>query len=250
MPVFPIAGPIDSEGHFALSEGDLRHLRKVLRLKPGDSFSVLLQDGRRGEARLETSGKSRVGKILSLREAVPEQRLPLWLGIGVLRWERLEWLVEKAVELGIERLFPLRLSQGRLGKNDLISPHKINRLEKIAQETLKQCERIASTRIEAPMELKPFLRLVQSSAPPASKKLILRERLAEPRLHRQLTASDSHYILLIGPEGGWSESERAAAEAAGFAPVSLGPLVLRSETAALYAASALDFHLSRHRRAS
>jgi len=250
MPVFPIVGPVDSAGRFDLSESDLRHLRKVLRLQAGDLFSVQLSDGRRGEAQLETQGKKRLGKIVSLREALPEQRLPLWLGIGVLRWERLEWLVEKAVELGMERLFPLQLSQGRLGKSDIISANKIKRLDKIAQETLKQCERITSTRIEAPTDLRKFLRLVQDSAPADSKKMILQERIAEPLLHAKLSPSDRHFILLLGPEGGWTEEESSSAKAAGFAPVSLGPLLLRSETAALYAASALDFHLSRHRRAS
>ncbi|MFO1462236.1 MAG: RsmE family RNA methyltransferase [bacterium] len=247
MPLFSIQGKIDAEGRFPLNAADGRHLRKALRLKLGETFAVLLPDGRRGEARLEGRGPQSYGRLLSVGPAASETRLPLWLGIGIIRWERLEWLVEKAVELGVERLSPLQLVRGRLAKDVNISINKIKRLNKIAQETLKQCERIASTRIDPPMSLADFLRKVGEAEAPAWQKLLLQERLAEPWLGKGLRSEAERFVVLVGPEGGFQGQEREAALAAGFAEASLGPSILRSETAAIYCAAALDFHL-RHSR--
>lgn len=238
MPVFPVRHAPDAEGRFEIAPEDLRHLSRVLRLKPGDRFEVCLPDGSRAEARLEGEGRRRVGRILQRLASLPETRLPLWIGIGLIRFSRLEWLVEKATELGVERLSPLLLSRGRFGKSDEISDNKISRLEKIAQETLKQCERITSPRIDPPMDLKSFLKL--SGEEPACRKLLLEERSRAAPLREVLGAAQT-WAILGGPEGGLSPEEKSQACDAAFTPVSLGATVLRSETAALYAAAALDF---------
>lgn len=237
MPVFPVRQAPDAEGRFEIAPEDLRHLSRVLRLKPGDRFEVSLPDGGRAEACLEGEGRRRVGRILQRLASQPETRLPLWIGLGLIRFSRLEWLVEKATELGVERLSPLLLSRGRFKKSDEISENKINRLEKIAQETLKQCERIASIRIDPPMDLRSFLKLSGEDA--ARRKLLLEERSRALPL-REAIGDAGAWAILVGPEGGLSPEEKSLARGAGFTPVSLGATVLRSETAALYAAAALD----------
>lgn len=238
MPVFPLRQAPDAEGRFEIAAEDLRHLSRVLRLKPGDRFEVSLPDGSRAEARLEGEGRRRVGRLLQRLASQPETRLPLWIGLGLIRFSRLEWLVEKATELGVERLSPLLLSRGRFGKSDEVSENKINRLDKIAQETLKQCERIASPQIDPPMGLEAFLKLTAED--PARRKLLLEERSRATPL-REAMGNAPTWAILVGPEGGLSPEEKSRAREAGFTPVSLGATVLRSETAALYAATALDF---------
>jgi len=245
MPVFSVRGSIDSQGGFEIGPEDLHHLTKVLRLKNGDSFEILLPDGRKGEARLEESEKHLVGKILQLGAANPERVLPIWLGVGMIRWSRLEWLVEKATELGVHRISPLYLSQGRLPKSESVSDNKIERLHKISQETLKQCERIAAPVIDAPLSLENFLRQVGLVSGPGVEKFLFRERYAGARLDERLFPVSTSWVFLLGPEGGFSEAELAMAESRDFESVSLGPTVLRSETAAVYACSAVDMVMAK-----
>lgn len=240
MAVFTVRSPMDSSGRFEISPEDLHHLTRVLRVRKGECFEILLPEGQRAEAILESEGRRLVGRLLRSLHTLPEKRLPLWIGIGLIRFSRLEWLVEKATELGVERLSPLLLSQGRFTKTDEISHNKISRLQKISQESLKQCERVVSPRIDPPQSLEPFLAEVSSNS--RYKKLILEERSEAISLQESLEPGGS-WVLLVGPEGGFSEQEKAKAKDAGFAAVSLGPNILRSETAALYAASALDFFL-------
>jgi 16S rRNA (uracil1498-N3)-methyltransferase len=151
---------------------------------------------------------------------------------------RLEWLVEKATELGAERLSLLQLSQGSIPKSEAISLNKINRLKKISQETLKQCERNTFMRIDGPESLDAFLDRLDGE-PKVGARILLRERSKAPLLPQVLKANSGLRILLIGPEGGFSEKECRAATAAGFESASLGPAVLRSETAAIAALSYL-----------
>lgn len=245
MPVFSVRGSINSQGGFEIGPEDLHHLTRVLRLKSGDKFEVLLPDGRKGEARLEGEENHLSGKILQLGAANPERILPLWLGVGMIRWSRLEWLVEKATELGVHRISPLHLSQGRLPKGESISNNKIERLNKISQETLKQCERSAAPVIDAPLSLEDFLQKVGFVSGPGVEKFMFRERYHGASLNDRLFSASTSWVFLVGPEGGFSEAEIALAESRDFESVSLGPTVLRSETAAIYACSALDMVMAK-----
>jgi len=240
LPVFPLAQNPDSTGRFDLSSEQQRHLARVLRLKDGESFEVSLPDGRRGRAQLVAEGSSFRGAWLEEIGGSPAFNLPAWIGIGILRMSRLEWLVEKATELGMERLSLLRLSQGSVPKSETISPNKIDRLKKISQETLKQCERNALMRIDAPQTLESFLIQVHQESQDGSR-VLLRERSSAPLLPKILEGKSGSRVFLVGPEGGFSEKECELALAAGFEEASLGPAVLRSETAALAALS--YFHL-------
>lgn len=246
MAVFTVRSPIDPSGRFEISPEDLHHLTRVLRVRNGECFEILLPDGQRAEALLESEGRRRVGRLLRSLDTPPEKRLPLWIGMGLIRFSRLEWLVEKATELGVERVSPLLLSQGRFAKIEEISVNKINRLQKIAQESLKQCERRVAPRIDPPQSLEAFL--TEVSAESRSQKLMLEERSEATSLQEGFGSGDS-WVLLVGPEGGFSGLEKERAKAAGFAAVSLGPSILRSETAALYAAGALDFFLKGREKA-
>ncbi|HCU23755.1 MAG TPA: hypothetical protein DF383_01960 [Deltaproteobacteria bacterium] len=239
MPVFFLSTPVDAEGRFQLSAGDWRHLQKVLRLRTGDLFQVYLPDGSRAEAELASQAGLHYG-IVKRRFNLPAPRpLPLWLGMGFLRASRLEWAVEKLTELGLARLSLLRFQQGRQGKSQDISSNKINRLIKISKETLKQCERTTSTQIESPLSFEAFLNQVETEATQAQK-IILLERAEAPFLAERIISKKKSWVILVGPEGGFSRTESETAQAQGFEAASLGTAILRSETAALYASCVLD----------
>lgn len=240
MPVFPLSQIPDADGRLEISPEQERHLVRVLRIKPGADFEVSLPDGRKGIARLVAQGKSLHGVWLEESPEKAAAPLPAWLGIGLIKMSRLEWLVEKATELGVERISLLQLSQAGIAKSESISPNKIERLKKISQETLKQCERNAFIQIDAPQGLDSFLKQVASEAE-ASTRILLKERSAAPLLSEILKRKSPRRVFLVGPEGGFSEKEAQLAEAAGFVAASLGPALLRSETAALAALS--YFHL-------
>ncbi|HEX5034053.1 MAG TPA: RsmE family RNA methyltransferase, partial [bacterium] len=243
MPVFPLAQTPQPDGRFEISAEQRHHLLRVLRLKAGATFEVSLPDGRRGQARLVASGDSLHGLWIEDSALSSTPSLAAWLAIGLIRMSRLEWLVEKATELGADRLSLLRLSQGSLPKSESISINKINRLKKISQETLKQCERSTFMRIDEPESLEEFLDRLDIEAP-SSSRILLRERAKLPLLSQVLEKKAGMTILLVGPEGGFSDRECRAAEKFGFEPASLGPALLRSETAALAALSHLHLRQS------
>lgn len=238
MPVFLIQSPIDPGGFFKISPQDLRHLRRVLRIKPGEVFEVRQPDGKKAIAILQARGRQTEGKIENIISEAAPSPLPLWLGVGMIRWPRMEWLVEKLTELGALRLSPLHLTHSQISSD--ISSGKIKRLIKISQESLKQCERLEPVRIDPPQNLKQFLKSV---AAPVAQKWIFNEKLQRRQIPH--ATSLENFIFLIGPEGGFSSDEIELATQAGFQSVSLGPVKLRTETAAIYGACVLDALLAR-----
>ena len=207
-----------------------RYLTRVLRLRAGDA--VTLFDGVAHEiaARIvETSGHvtrlalgarrplTRAGARITLLQAIP-------------RGERMDLVVQKATELGVHRILPV------LSARTVVQPGAEGRMRRwrtIAQEAARQCGRAdlpdpgrapAATRRPWP----PW----PTAPPPAS--LSGRPAQGAP-LRRALRADEPALALLVGPEGGFSDQEVAAAQAAGLKPVGLGPLILRSETAAIVA---------------
>jgi len=240
MPVIPLKTPPDSTGVFRLSEDDFQHLSRSLRLKPGDSFQVFLPDGHRAQATLLPEPEGRSGKIEKVLTEIAPKNLPLWLGVGMVRWSFLEWLVEKATELGVERISPLYLEFGKFAPEQGVSQQKMARLNKIAEETLKQCERILGPRIDSPQSLGSWLRETEKIK---KNKFLFDETVVQPRMDVGLFHKTPPYVFLIGPEGGFAPKERELALAQGYQSVSLGAKKLRTETAALYATSLLDSYL-------
>lgn len=238
MPVFPLEYPPDEAGYFQILPGDLKHLTQVLRHRPGDSFEIILPEGRHALALLMKEGGKIFGKVDRFLEKTTPPPLPLWLGIGMIRWPRLEWLIEKATELGVKRLTPLLLKRSRHTKIENFSELKYNRLIKISKESLKQCGRVSPLQIDRAVSFMDYLKLIPRDSP-NYQKVLFNEHTLAPLLRDLPLHSDRESIFLVGPEGGFSETEIQAAEEAGFTSVSLGPSTLRAETAALYGACAL-----------
>jgi 16S rRNA (uracil1498-N3)-methyltransferase len=212
-----------AEGARVTVEGT--YLGAVLRLGPGDE--VKLFDDRTGEwlAEMVEAGKKRcalaVTRHLRPRESVPD----LWLVFAPIKRGRIDWLVEKATELGIARLMPA------LTQRTVVDRLNLDRLRAHMIEAAEQCERTALPELAEPVKLAALLK-----SWPAGRTLYFAdeagggESLAEAPL--------GPAAILIGPEGGFTDEERAAISALPDArPVTLGPRILRADTAAIAAIS-------------
>jgi 16S rRNA (uracil1498-N3)-methyltransferase len=218
-----------------LTEDEARHAVRVLRLREGDLTEAI--DGRGGAAvaRVRLGAERSVtlefeSGLERTRTAAPE----LVLELAVLKGEAMEWAVEKAVELGITRLQPVLTAHGVV-QIDRKGPEAFrDRWQRIADQALKQCGRLESMPIGLPV---PLEQLLQEEASRLWCDERDRDRL--PSLAEALGQAQTPLHLLIGPEGGWSETERSllSAGTSSARPVSLGPRVLRAETAAIYVAS-------------
>lgn len=206
----------------ALDQRRTHYLAHVLRLKPGASLRLF--NARDGEwlARLDRIGRQDSVAVPAtlLREPAPEPGPVLVL--SPIRRNRLDWVIEKATELGVARIIPVmtRYTQVRIDKAE--------HLRTIAVEAAEQCERLSVPEIQTPQGLGTWLGSRDRTRP-----LYLCDEAGGPLLADRFDVDGD---LLIGPEGGWAEEERALlAGQAGAVRVGLGPLILRAETAALVA---------------
>jgi 16S rRNA (uracil1498-N3)-methyltransferase len=201
------------------------YLGNVLRLGPG--AQVKLFDDRTGEwlAEVRDAGRKRVTVALvahlRAREAVPD----LWLLFAPIKRGRIDWLVEKATELGVARLVPV------LTRRTVVDRLNLERLRAHAVEAAEQCERTALPELAEPEKLDRLL-----AAWPAGRTLFFADEMGGTPLSAAATPGPA--AILIGPEGGFTDEERAAVGACPQAmPVGLGPRILRADTAALAAIS-------------
>ena len=208
---------------YTLSEDESKHAVRVLRLAAGDA--VLLVDGRGTVAAAtiaEANPKRCVLRVQS-EQAVPAR--PTYTHVAVAptkNLDRMEWLVEKAVEVGVERLSFLRCARSE--RREL----KLERLEKIAVSALKQSGQAWLPQLD---ELMDFAQFVAGVAPATT--FIAHLEVGERTALSQVLAGASHCCVLIGPEGDFTPAEIALALGRGIQPVTLGASRLRTETAAL-----------------
>jgi 16S rRNA (uracil1498-N3)-methyltransferase len=144
---------------------------------------------------------------------------------ALIKFDRFEWIVEKATELGVERILPVEATRSERGLFEA-SRKRSERWQRIARESSQQ-----SRRVRIP-EILPAVRFGEALATEAPHRFFLEETTAPALLHEIPEERQDTVALLAGPEGGWTDAERAEALAAGWGAVSLGPLVLRAETAA------------------
>jgi 16S rRNA (uracil1498-N3)-methyltransferase len=212
---------------------EARHLTRVLRVEAGQQYEI--SDGR--AAYLAEIAEARGARVVfRIVEPLDTPAMPLHITLcaALIKFDRFEWMVEKATELGVERILPVEAE--RSGKGLLeASSKRTERWVRIARESSQQ-----SRRVSVP-EILPAVRFERCLAEEADCRYFLEEASAPPFL-RVLPAcrtGASRAVLLAGPEGGWTDAERQLAAGAGWQPVSLGPQVLRAETAAAAAIAVL-----------
>ena len=205
------------------------HLTRVLRVEAGQRFEI--SDNRTAWLAevSEARGQRVVFRVIEPLES-PTAPVHITLIAAIVKFDRFEWIVEKATELGVERILPMETTRAEKGLFEA-SRKRSDRWRRIARESSQQARRVS-----VPVIL-PAERFERCLMEPAGYRYFLEESVAPPfltTLPERRTAAD-HVALMIGPEGGWTDEERRLAATAGWLPVSLGPLVLRAETAAVAA---------------
>jgi len=220
-------------GRAEISGDDARHLTRVLRVEPGQRYEI--SDNRNVYlAEIETARKEHVifRTLEKLAAADPAPRVILLAAL--FKFDRFEWMIEKATELGVSAIVPVETTRSERGL-ERASQKRIDRWRRIALEASQQSRRAFLPEIEEPLAFDAALTRA------AEHRIVLDEAAEVPLCAPR--GFDSAAIL-IGPEGGWTEEERAQFIAAGWTRASLGPLILRAETAALAAVAILRIGLT------
>ncbi len=219
-----------SHSSATLTGGQALHLARVLRAQPGMRFDVVAGE-RVWQAEIVSANEEAVHFTL-LAELEADPALPLILLLAVFKFDRLEWAIEKATELGVAQIVPViaRRTEKHLAQ---AAQARVERWRRIAQEAAKQSRRSDLPAIHDPISIKDGVRLM-----PGALRLLLAEQEKQLTLRAALeSAAEQQIAIAVGPEGGWAEEELTLFAAEGWQPVSLGPRILRAETAALAAAS-------------
>ena len=226
----------------AVKGGDARHMSKVLRLQPKDKVQVVTDDGITALAEITAIEKEEVNlRPLEILAQLQEPRVEVTLAQGLAKGEKMETIIQKAVELGAAAIVPLTMEHSVVQLKGKRAEEKVKRWQKIAQAAAAQAQRQRVPRVALPKSLEELLAKDDSSL-----KLLCYE--CEDHLGLKSALEEAvrlnilqKVLLIIGPEGGISPAELAIAEKAGVKTVSLGHRILRVETAALAALTAVFF---------
>jgi 16S rRNA (uracil1498-N3)-methyltransferase len=224
-------------GQAELTGDDAKHLTQVLRVEAGQLYEI--SDNENVYlAEIALARKAQVIFRVSERMPAPDAPVPVTLLVALIRFERLEGIIEKATELGVTTIQLVKAERSERGL-DLAVPKRMARWHRIALEASQQSRRARLPEILPPV---PFRKALETGA--AHRLFLDEERTGRSIL--DLVPSRGTTALLVGPEGGWPAHERDAALETGWSPVSLGPLVLRTETAAIAALATLNAVLYRN----
>jgi 16S rRNA (uracil1498-N3)-methyltransferase len=217
-------------GRAEISGDDARHLTRVLRVEAGQRYEI--SDNRNVYlAEIETARKEHVAfrTVEKLPQPAPTVRLVLCAAL--IKFDHFEWMIEKATELGVSEIVPVETIRSERGL-ERAAHKRVERWRRIVLEASQQSRRAFLPDVSEPEPLSDAL------AREARYKFALDENPSAPSLNSALpSARDAQdtVAMLIGPEGGWTDEERTQFIVAAWRPVSLGPLILRAETAALAA---------------
>jgi 16S rRNA (uracil1498-N3)-methyltransferase len=227
--------------------GDLlHHLRDSLRLHPGDSLT--LNDGCGTRYRVEVThvaSQAIDSRIIEQQTDQTRKTSPIVLGQALIKGDKMDWVIQKATELGVHTIVPIHSTHSVVKPRPERLDHQRSRWERIARDAAQQSERWTIPTVADPADLAQICRQYAS----ASVKGMLAERSSGSSLATMPLPQDHQdpIILLVGPEGGWAPDEQRLAAEQGFRPLTLGPRILRAETAAIAALSILQSRLDEMR---
>ena len=232
-----VAAPVTTGKRLVVEGSAANHITRVLRLRSGDALTVF--DGSGGEfgARIEEFRKDTV--VVAVEEHRPldrESPLTLTLAQGISRGERMDWIIQKATELGTSRIVPLFTKRSMVRLDERQAERKLQHWRAIAVAACEQCGRNEVPELATPID---FFDVLPADSSGATRLLLSPTgdlRIEDPQ------DTGKAITVLIGPEGGLEDVEQEAALAAGFKAVRLGPRVLRTETAAIAALTIIQHH--------
>lgn len=220
-------------GMAELRGDEARHLTRVLRVEPGQRFEISDNQSAWLAEIIEARGERVVFRAIEALDAPPPP-VRITLCAALIKFDRFEWMIEKATELGVDRILPVHATRSERGLAEA-ARKRTERWVRIARESSQQSRRVRVPEILAAVAFEKSLSLE------ADHRYLLDEEEAPPLLRSTPAErpAGSRIAVLVGPEGGWTGAERQISAAAGWQPVSLGPQVLRAETAAAAALAVL-----------
>lgn len=230
--------PLRTGDELALPATAAAHAIRVLRLRPGDPVTLFNGDGHDYRCTLLAVDRhdARV-RIEAAAASASESPLRLTLVQAIARGEKMDWIVQKATELGVERIVPVATRRSEVRLDAARAGKRAEHWRAVAIAACEQCGRGVLPRIDPPASLAAWLASAQTPDP--MRRLVLSPG-ATTKI-RDLGPLETA-TLAVGPEGGFDDDDLAAMQGAGFEGLSLGPRVLRTETAGITAIAALQAH--------
>lgn len=232
---FFLSDVVEAGAHITITGQDARHIGQVLRLRAGDTVEAVGTCGNVATARIERIEPAQViANVESVRAGGAEPPVSLVLAQGLPKGDKMDYIVQKAVELGIASVIPMSCEQSVVRYEQHKAAARVERWQTIAREAAKQAKRDIVPAVLPVKDVKQVL-----AECPAGTCIVMLYEGRTPASLRELLAKQSarSYLLLIGPEGGFSSAEVSLCQAAGAHVVTLGPRILRTETASLAAVS-------------
>ncbi len=231
-----VSGQLINGSELVLEGDRARYLGRALRLAVGDDISVFNGQGGEWSAGIDAMTKSTVTLSIGAQaESGTESALKIHLVQGISRGERMDFVVQKATELGVKRITPVLTEYGVVKLDAARAEKRRDHWQNIAVSACEQSGRTRLPLIDTPMALKDWF---GDKPTEVDAELILAP--GAPTSLASIAAPETKVCVLIGPEGGFSHTEYEDADVAGFRAVSLGPRVLRTETAAIAALTAMQ----------
>ncbi len=235
-PRFYCDAPLAAGARIALPDALAHHALRVLRLRAGEAIALFNGQGGEYPAVLEVEGKAGFAQLGAFDPREAELGGRITLAQGLPSGDKMDWVVEKAVELGAARVSPIAAQRSVLQLSGPRLEKRVAHWQRIAQSAAEQCGRNRLMAVDAPQSLADWL------TQPADGPRLLCHPEARDDLAGALRAAPGMQALtlLVGPEGGWSDKELEQARQAGVQTVRFGPRVLRTETAGLALISAVS----------
>jgi 16S rRNA (uracil1498-N3)-methyltransferase len=237
-----------ASGVITLEEAEARHAADVLRIRPGEEAAILDGEGREYQCRVEKVERKKIDLKVVQTHTSPKPACRITLAQAIPKGKIFESIIQKATELGVFRIVPLLSERVITRLEDESAERKADKWRQTAVEAIKQCGQRWLPKVDPPMSLPAAL----AKGEPFDLALVgsLQNGAHHPREYffdyarKNSGQSPASVVAWIGPEGDFSPDEVAAIEKSGARPITLGPLVLRSETAAIYTLSIINYELS------
>ncbi len=234
--------PAGQPAQITLGRDTAHYMFDVLRARPGDEFELFDATGRACHVVVEASAR-RTGLRVEAWKRVEAQEAGgprIEVAAAVLRGPRWDWMIEKLAELGVEAIVPLTTRRVTVRLDARRAQGRLERWRRIVGEAARQSGRLRPPTVRPLVALDEWLAALPSGASREQGRVLLWERCGSSSLARHVAQTRvGHWMLLVGPEGGWAPEEAAAAQAAGFLPHGLGSCILRAETAGIVAVATL-----------
>ena len=234
-----IDGPLQVGTEIALPPQAAAHAARVLRLRSGDFLTLFNGDGQDYPAELvEVDARAVRARVLAAQPPANESPLRIVLAQALARGEKMDWIVQKATELGAAAIVPLLTERSEVKLDDARGAKRVAHWRAVAISACEQSGRATIPSIDAPRPLETWL--ASRPADSDAMRLVLHPGSGGVRPREMKLTAPCEVSLAVGPEGGFGERDLAALRDAGFRALSLGPRILRTETAGLAAIAALQ----------